>query len=171
MLALGASLVLPLFTYLPTDEVDGSNITATNLSPGGKLSLNWNAFLNSRLTIGAEVSGMFAIDQHGEPLLIVPVTGRLGYQFSSDLLGLGQFEMPVFVNVGIGFMKLSHLSNVNLIFRPGASLYYRYDRNWSFGASISAWLMFEPIWGTTIQDTGSGLTSFLDISPQIIYHF
>ena len=105
MLALGASLVLPLFTYLPTDEVDGSNITATNLSPGGKLSLNWNAFLNSRLTIGAEVSGMFAIDQHGEPLLIVPVTGRLGYQFSSDLLGLGQFEMPVFVNVGIGFMK------------------------------------------------------------------
>ena len=61
---------------------------------------------------------MFAIDRHGEPLLMVPVTGRLGYQFSSDLLGLGQFDLPVFVNAGVGFMKLADLFNVNLVLRP-----------------------------------------------------
>ena len=171
MLALGASVVLPLFTYLPADEVGGSNLTGTNLSPGGKLSLNWNAFVGPRLTVGAEVGGMFAIDQHGEPLLMVPVTARLGYQFSSDLFGLGQFDLPVFVNAGIGFMKLADLFSVNLVLRPGASVFYRYDRNWSFGGSVSVWLMFEPIWGTPTAGSGPGLATFLDISPQIVYHF
>ena len=171
MLALGASLVLPLFTYLPTADVDGSGITGTNLTPGGKLSLNWNAFLGPRLTVGAEVGGMFAIDRHGEPLLMVPVTGRLGYQFSSDLLGLGQFDLPVFVNAGVGFMKLADLFNVNLVLRPGAAIFYRYDRNWSFGGSASVWLMFEPLWGSASPRSGPGLAAFLDISPQIVYHF
>ncbi len=171
MLALGASLVLPLFTYLPTDEVAGSRVTGTNLTPGGKLSLNWNAFLGPRLTVGAEVGGMFAIDRHGEPLLLVPVTGRLGYQFSSNLFGLGQFDLPVFVNAGVGFMKLADLFSVNLIVRPGASLFYRYDRNWSFGGSVSVWLMFEPLWGAASAGSGPGLATFLDISPQIVYHF
>ena len=171
MLALGASLVLPLFTYLPTDDVGGSGITGTNLTPGGKLSLNWNAFLGPRLTVGAEVGGMFAIDRHGEPLLMVPVTGRLGYQFSSDLFGLGQFDLPVFVNAGVGFMKLADLFNVNLVLRPGAAVFYRYDRNWSFGGSVSVWMMFEPLWGTASADSGPGLAAFLDISPQIVYHF
>lgn len=171
MLALGASLVLPLFTYLPTDEVDGRSVTGTNLTPGGKLSLNWNAFLGPRLTIGAEIGGMFAIDRHGEPLLLVPVTGRLGYQFSSDLFGLGQFDLPVFVNAGVGFMKLADLFSVNLILRPGASVFYRYDRNWSFGGSVSVWLMFEPLWGAANGGSGPGLATFLDISPQIVYHF
>ena len=155
MLALGGSLMLPLFTYLPTDEVGGSNITGTNLTPGGKLALNWNAFLGPRLTIGAEVGGMFAIDRHGEPLLLVPVTARLGYQFSSNLFGLGQFDLPVFVNAGVGFMKLADLFNVNLVLRPGASLYYRYDGNWSFGGSVSVWMMFEPIWGTPGPGSGA----------------
>ena len=171
MLALGASLVWPLFTYLPTGDVDGSGITGTNLTPGGKLSLNWNAFLGPHLTVGAEVGGMFAIDRHGEPLLMVPVTGRLGYQFSSDLLGLGQFDVPVFVNAGVGFMKLADLFNVNLVLRPGAAVFYRYDRNWSFGGSVSVWMMFEPLWGTPSAGSGPGLAAFLDISPQIVYHF
>lgn len=171
MLALGASLVWPLITYLPTDQIDGSSLTGTNLSPGGKLSLNWNAFLGPRLTIGAEVGGMFTIDRHGEPLLMVPVTGRLGYQLSSELFGLGQFDLPIFVNAGVGFMKLKDLFNVNLTLRPGASVFYRYDRNWSFGGSISVWLMFEPLWGTASAGSGPGLAAFLDISPQIVYHF
>ena len=171
MLALGASLVWPLFTYLPTDQVAGSSLTGTNLSPGGKLSLNWNAFLGPRLTIGAEVGGMFAIDRHGEPLLMVPVTGRLGYQFSSELFGLGQFDLPVFVNAGVGFMKLADLFNMNVVLRPGASVFYRYDRNWSFGGSVSVWLMFEPLWGAASTDSSAGLATFLDFSPQIVYHF
>lgn len=171
MLALGASLMLPLFTYLPAAPVEGRSLTGTNLSPGGKLSLGWNAFLDSRWTIGAEVGGMFAIDRHGEPLLVVPVTARLSYVFDADLFGIGRFDLPVFVNAGIGFMKLADLFNVNLTLRPGASIYYRYDRNWSFGASVSAWLMFEPIWGEPAAGSGAGLTAFLDISPQIVYHF
>jgi len=170
MLALGASLMVPLFTYLPTDEVD-PGLRSTNLTPGGKLSLNWNAFLGPHLTVGAEVGGMFAIDRHGEPLLMVPVTGRLGYQFSPDLFGLGQFDVPVFVNAGVGFMKLADLFNVNLILRPGAAVFYRYDRNWSFGGSVSVWLMFEPLWGTASAGSGPGLAAFLDVSPQIVYHF
>lgn len=171
MLALGASLMLPLFTYLPAAPVDGNSLTGTNLSPGGKLSLRWNAFLNSRLTIGAEVGGMFAIDRHGEPLLMVPVTGRLSYLFNADLFGLGRFDIPIFVNAGIGFMKLADLFNVNLTLRPGVAIRYRYDRNWSFGGSVSAWLMFEPMWGTPAAGSGAGLTTFLDISPEIVYHF
>lgn len=171
MLALGASLMLPVFTYLPAAPVDGRNLTGTNLSPGGKLSLRWDAFLNPRLTIGAEVGGMFAIDRHGEPLLMVPVTARLSYLFTADLFGLGRFDLPIFVNAGIGFMKLADLFNVNVTLRPGASIYYRYDRNWSFGGSVSAWLMFEPIWGTPRSGSGAGLTTFIDISPQIVYHF
>lgn len=170
MLALGASLIVPLFSYLPTDEAD-PDLTSTNLTPGGKLSLNWNAFLGPHLTVGAEVGGMFALDRHGEPLLMVPVTGRLGYQFSSDLFGLGQFDLPVFVNAGVGFMKLADLFNVNLILRPGAAVFYRYDRNWSFGGSVSVWLMFEPLWGTASAGSGPGLAAFLDVSPQIVYHF
>lgn len=171
MLALGASLMLPVFTYLPAAPVDSRNLTGTNLSPGGKLSLRWDAFLDPRLTIGAEVGGMFAIDRHGEPLLMVPVTARLSYLFTADLFGLGRFDLPIFVNAGIGFMKLADLFNVNVTLRPGASIYYRYDRNWSFGGSVSAWLMFEPIWGTPRAGSGAGLTTFIDISPQIVYHF
>lgn len=171
MLALGASLMLPLFTYLPAAPVDGNAITGANLSPGGKLSLRWTFFLDPRLTIGPEVGGMFAIDRHGEPLLMVPVTARLSYLFNADLFGLGRFDIPVFVNAGIGFMKLADLFNVNLTLRPGAAVRYRYDRNWSFGASVSAWMMFEPIWGTPAAGSGAGLTTFLDISPEIVYHF
>ena len=42
-LTLTAGLLLPLFTYLPGDPVDNENVTGTNLSPGGHLSLQWNA--------------------------------------------------------------------------------------------------------------------------------
>ena len=166
-LTLTTSLLLPLFTYLPGDQVSGESVTQTNLSPGGHLSLQWNAFLNPRLTIGAEVGGMFAIDQHGEALLMVPVTARMSYLFSFP-----QFDVPLFANAGVGFMKLADLFNVSLILRPGVSFYYRYDANWSFGGTVSLWMIYEPIWGEPPPGPPqNGLATLVDISPQIVYHF
>ena len=54
--------------------------------------------------IGAEMGGMFAINRHGEALLMVPVTVRMSYLFSFD-----QFDVPLFANAGAGFMKLADL--------------------------------------------------------------
>ena len=165
-LALTASLLLPLFTYLSGDQIEGKSFAETNLSPGGHLSLQWNAFLNPRLTIGAEIGGLFAVDRHGEALLMVPATARMSYLFS-----FMQFDIPLFANAGVGLMKLADLLNVSLILRPGLSANYRYDANWSFGGTVSFWMIYEPIWGEPPPGPRqNALTTFIDISPQIVYH-
>jgi len=166
-LALTASLLLPLFTYLSDDQVEMQSFTETNLSPGGHLSLQWNAFFNQKLTIGAEIGGLFAIDRHGEALLMIPATARMSYLFS-----FLQFDVPLFANAGVGLMKLADLVNVSLILRPGLSANYRYDANWSFGGTVSFWMIYEPIWGDPPPGPKqNALTTFVDISPQIVYHF
>lgn len=166
-LSLSPGLLLPLFTYLPGDQVDSENVTGTNLSPGGHISLRWNAFVNPRLAIGAEVGGMFAIDRHGEALLMVPATVRMSYLFS-----FAQFDVPLFANAGLGFMKLADLFNVSLILRPGVSFHYRYDANWSFGGTVSFWMIYEPLWNDPPPEPAqNAIATFVDISPQIVYHF
>lgn len=166
-LTVSAGLLLPLFTYLPGDQVSGESVNNTNLSLGGHLSLQWNAFLNSRLAIGAEMGGMFAIDRHGEALLMVPVTVRMSY-----LVSFAQFDVPLFANAGAGFMKLADLVNVSLILRPGLSVYYRYDPNWSFGGTVSFWMIYEPIWGNAPPgEAQNALATLVDFSPQLVYHF
>lgn len=161
--SINAGLFIPLFFMDMTPAGGGSAVSKTNLGLGGTGSLIYEAYLTGNIKVGAEVGGMFAYSPNNNPFFMVPITARIGYEFH-----FGQFSLPLYLGTGINIITYEDDTNVQILLKPGASLYYNYNSDWSFGGNLVYWISPEFIFADTDQ---SRIGNFLDFTISAQYHF
>lgn len=129
-ISLGADY--PAFNLVPST---GATLKP-NMYVGGVFSLEWSFFVAQRLALGGEVSGAFNSTPAERTLFIVPLTFKTSYFF-----GKLPWEFPVSLGVGGCFDTVSDLTHIDMFFKPEAGVFYRATPDWSFGASLSWWII------------------------------
>jgi len=158
-----AGMFFPLFFLDPTPAEGVSAAEKTNLTVGGAGSLMYEAYLNNNFKIGLELGGIFAYSPNKNPFFMVPITARAAYEFH-----FGQFSLPLFMGLGINIITYEDYKNVQFLMKPGASLYWHYNSDWSFGGTLTYWISPEVIPSDHTQDR---IGNFLDFSISARYHF
>jgi hypothetical protein len=149
----------PLFNY---DTTEKKNVSP-NLSLGGAASLEWSFFVLPNFALGGELGASFNFSKTGRALFIAPLTFKASYFFSSL-----PWEFPVSLGVGASIMTLSDLRHIDPFIKPEAGVYYRTSPDWSFGGTLSWWIIPQ-----TYKDhpDQSRIANILDLSLKAIYHF
>lgn len=161
--AIHAGIVTPLFFF----DLQGNTTRGLdNLKIGGAGSLEWGSFLTNELSLGVEVGGYFSFTRLGRGLVIVPIAGKLTY-----FLRAYPFEFPLHIGLGGAFTKLEDDLYFGLIVKPGASAYWNYNTQWSFGLKAEYWMLPELYFGESPPQDHSTIANFLETTLSIFYHF
>jgi len=145
--------VIPLF-------FTGIDNNQHGLSIGWYGSLAFNYFITPRIFLGGELSGMFISTRGGNMLYIVPIGARVGYQFSYK-----RFEFPVSIMIGAAPQKYLEKGYFGPIIKPGASAFWRYSPEWSFGINGVWW--FIPQWP---KNGNNVFGNFFELTLSARYH-
>ena len=95
---------------------------------GGAGSLAYTHFLSSNFFLGGEIGGQFNGTLARNMIFFIPIGLRSGWQFV-----FGRFELPLTLATGVVFHRLLTHSYAGLFVRAGASVFYRFSPEWSFG--------------------------------------
>jgi hypothetical protein len=131
------------------------------ISLGGVGSLAFNYFITSRIFFGAEISGSFSATRGHNMLYLVPFGVRGGYQF-----WYRRFEIPINLFIGAAPQKYLEKGYFELIVKPGASFFWRYSPEWSFGLNGNWW--FLPQWPKNGYNANG---NFLELTFAVRYNF
>jgi hypothetical protein len=157
VLSINAGLFIPLF-LLPT----GTGLLSGDppqLTLGGAAFLNWSAYVAPRIRIGAELGGAFSFDPNANLLLMLPVIAKASYVFT-----IYPFEIPVSLGVGINILKYTDQYYVDLLLKPGASLFWIFNSSWSFGLNLNYWFDMQ-------MSSNFRIGNFLEVSLSALYHY
>ena len=157
-MSINAGLFVPLFFLAPNGA-----ISAPNLSLGVVGSLCWAAYVAPQVRIGAEVAGNFTLSPNSNTLLMLPFLAKASYVFTAY-----PFEIPLSFALGMNIVKYVDKSTIDLLIRPGASVYWIYSSSWSFGLNFNYWFDMQ-FNGTTPANARIG--NFLEISLSALYHY
>ncbi|MDR2619317.1 MAG: hypothetical protein LBC62_10645 [Treponema sp.] len=156
------SFIITLGLLIPTVFAgDGMEGSSHNIKLGGTGSLAFNYFLNAHWFVGGELGGMFASTRGKNMLFIVPFGVRAGYQFV-----VSRFEFPITLMIGAAPQKYLDKGYFGLIIKPGASAFFRFNPDWSFGLNANWWML--PEWPKNRKNV---VGNFLEITLSARYHF
>ena len=161
MLAINLGIMAPLFFAGGPDGIQN-----TNLSLGGLGSLEWASYLNNNVALGMELGGAFAFTPNGRALFMVPITAKISYVFRSY-----PFSFPVFLGAGLNISRLEDQTKFDPILKPGASFYWTYNPEWSFGLNTTYWWVPQFYRGPEPPSGDTRYGNFLEISLSALYHF
>ena len=161
MLSVNLGLMEPLFFNWGPD-----GFSQTNLSVGGIGSLEWGSFLNSRVSLGMELAGTFMFTANGRSLFMVPITAKASYFFRPY-----PFEIPIFIGAGLNVSRLDDQTKFDPILKPGASFYWSYNPEWSFGLNAVWWWVPQFYRGPEPPSADTRVGNFLELSLSALYHF
>jgi hypothetical protein len=156
-LSITAGVFLPLF-LLPSGTALLSG-NPSQLTVGGEAFLNWSAYVAPRIRIGAELGGAFTFDPNANLLLMLPIIAKGSYIFS-----MYPFEIPVSFGIGINILKYTDQYYVDLLLKPGASLFWIFNSSWSFGLNLNWWFDMQ-------MSSNFRIGNFLEISLSALYHY
>jgi hypothetical protein len=105
---------------------------------------------------------MFAGTLEKNMYYAVPFGVRAGYQFL-----WGRFEFPVNLFLGAVPQKYRDKGYFGLILKPGASAFWRFNADWSFGLNLAWW--WVPQWTDAPSENVQG--NFLELTLSARYHF
>ncbi|MDR3341849.1 MAG: hypothetical protein LBT14_03505 [Treponema sp.] len=157
------TFTITLGVVLPMFFLGDAGILDKKAGPvGGTGALSYNYFLGPHLFLGAEVGGMFIQTLGKNMLYIVPFGVRLGYQAV-----LKRFEFPLSLMVGGAPQKYLEEGYFGLFIKPAASVFFRFNPDWSFGLNAAWW--FVPEW--TREPAKDVYGNFLELTLSARYHF
>ena len=155
-IGLAIGLLIPTIFTGPGMEGNSANI---NL--GGMGSLSYSIFINPNWFVGGELGGTFLGTRSRNMLFVVSIGPFAGYQFV-----FGRFELPVRLLAGYARHMYIGGGYSGYIIKPGASLFFRYNPDWSFGLNAHWWMLPQnPKNGRNV------LGNFLEVSLSARYHF
>lgn len=160
VVVLSPGMTFPLGFFL---NDNGKAITNNAYAVAGAGSVTYSYFLSSNWFVGGEIGGSFDGTIGENMLYIVPITIHSGYQFV-----FGRVEVPMKLSLGIA--PQTHLNNNYLGFfaKPGVSVFFRFNPDWSFGINTAWWIV--PEWGT--NDTSKDVTGhFFELTLAVRHHF
>jgi len=155
------TFTITLGVILPTYFGGAVDNNDHGLSVGGTGTLAFNYFMNSNIFLGGELSGMFCGTRAKNMLYIIPFGFRIGYQFVFH-----SFEFPLSLMIGAAPQRYLEKSYFGLILKPGASVFWRFNTDWSFGLNGIWW--FLPQWPKGGNDAYG---NFMEITLSARYHF
>jgi hypothetical protein len=129
---------------------------------GGVGSLAFSYFFTPGWFFGGEIRGMFIGTQAENNLFVVTLGPYIGYQFTA-----GRFEFPIRLMTGIAPQTYVSSDYFGWIINPGASVFYRFSPEWSFGLNAQWWML--PQWPEK-GDKSFVLGNFLEVSLTARYH-
>ena len=136
------TFTISLGVIFPTVFHDRDSVIKSNWFPvGGVGTLVYNHFLNAHLFVGIEVGINFNSTVGKNTIFIVPVGLRAGWQFV-----LQRFEFAMSFTLGIAPERYLNNSYFGMFMKVGASGYFRFSPEWSFGLSTD-WNWY-PQWPT-----------------------
>jgi hypothetical protein len=107
---------------------------------GGTIGpFSWCYFLNENVFLGGEVSFSFNYTLGQNVAFLLPLGARAGWQFL-----FRRFEFPVYVAVGGALQRYLNFNYLGLYVKGGASAFYRFNPDWSFG--LNADFGWYPEW-------------------------
>ena len=155
------TFTITIGTVFPTvfGGIDGNNHGLG--TAGGLGSFAFTYFLNSNFSLGGELSGMFITTKGGNMFYMVPMGVRIGYQFVYK-----RFEFPLTLMIGGSPNLYLEENHFTLFVKSGASAFWRFSPDWSFGLNTFWWL--APQWP---KDGPNVLGNFLELTLSARYHF
>ena len=160
--AIKAGLFIPLFYTSPNFSV-----YSTNLSIGGIGSLEWSAFINSKVTLGGELSGMFAFSPNDRVLYMIPFTFKVSYYFSKY-----PFEFPIYCGAGVSFNTIGDSFHADFILKPGASVLWNFNHEWAFGFNAVYWWIPQVYSGSGLVPASHTMFgNFLETTLSAMFRF
>jgi hypothetical protein len=154
------TFIISLGPIIPTLFYGESGLVDNNVKVGGTGSLAYNFFLSSHFFIGGELGGMFTPTLGENTLFMVPFGFRVGYQWVFK-----RFEFPLTLMVGAVPQRYLNYGYFGLIIKPIASIFFRYNSDWSFGLNAAWW--WTPEWTKGRDIYGN----FVDVTISARYHF
>jgi len=135
------TFAISLGVIFPTVFLNNGKKIEHNFDPsvGGTGSLAYSYFLNSHLFLGAEIGIKFNYTLADNTVFLVPLGVRAGWQFI-----IRRFEIPLNFTIGIAPQRYLNQGYLGMVMKGGASVYYRFNPDWSFGIS-SEWSWY-PQW-------------------------
>jgi hypothetical protein len=146
--------------YFTRDDPNADN--KIGLGMGGTGTLAFNYFFSPNFFFCGELSGMFMGTRGKNTLFMIPFGVRFGYQFV-----FRRFEFPLSLMVGGAQQMLLEKRYFGPIIKPGASVFWRFNPDWSFGLNAIWWVV--PQWKT--QDKHDVIGNFLGLTLSARYHF
>ena len=128
---------------------------------GGVGTLSFSFFINSNIFLGGEVSGMFIPTRGGSMFYMIPMGIRVGYQFV-----VRRFEFPLMLVIGGSPQLYLEENYFGLFIKGGASAFFRFSPDWSFGLNTFWWLVPQ------FPKDGPNVTgNFFELTLSARYHF
>ena len=131
VLNISAGIIFP--TIFTGSGMEGN---PSNLKLGGMGNISYSFFLTPNWFVGGEFLGMFAGTGGGNMLYIIGIGGHGGY-----LHLWRRFEFPVRLTIAAAPQMYLEKNHLGILIKPGASAYFRYNVDWSFGINANWWMM------------------------------
>ena len=155
MFVLSAGIIFP--TFFSGDGMEGN---PPNIDLGGMGSVSYSFFLSPNWFVGGEFQGMFVGTGGKNMLYIIPFGIHGGYQFTR-----GRFEFPLRLMIGGAAQLYLDKNHFGFIIKPGASAYYRFNADWSYGLNVQWWMLPQAPTNNRFV-----LGNFMEISLSMRYH-
>lgn len=145
------------------DPVTGRS-GSTNQDIGGQISLEWNIYLNSFFSLGAETAYIFANTPNDELLSLWPVVAQIGFAPR-----VGQFLIPVHFDVGIIFSYYDNSTKIDLLLRGGVGFYWFFNPSWGVGLDVDYYFVPQIYVGPTPPPSENRLLNTIVGSVGVVY--
>ena len=150
----------PLFLINP----DINENADANQSIGGYGAFEWNIYLNEFFSIGAETAYLFSFTINRNTLSLWPTF----VQFTFAPL-IGQFLIPVHLDVGIVFAFLRDNVKADFALRGGVGFYWFFNPAWAVGINADYYFLPQIYDGDPAPRTDTRILNSLIASIGVIY--
>jgi len=155
-----AGVYVPLFLVDP----ERAGIIDTKQSVGGYAAFEWNIYLNSFFTIGIETAYTFSFTANDRTVSLWPTLIQFGFAPR-----VGQFLIPVHIDIGLLLSYLGVSTKADLALRGGIGFYWFFDPSWAIGINADYYFLPQIYTGTLAPSTDTRLLNATIISLGVIY--
>jgi len=157
--SVSAAPLINLFIWIPTET---PSVIAKKMKVGGYISLGWEAFIDHKSSIGAELGYSFAKSLDERLYTSVPILAK----FSHFLID-GEFDLPISIAVGGVYSSFEDQHYFGLMVKPEISAYWNINDEWGLGLRTAYWFIPELYFGENSSKTSYG--NFLTIQAAVKY--
>lgn len=157
----------PLFPLF-FQSFDGSSAD-TNLSLGGTMGIDLDFYLSDTVRLGGGLRGKATSSPNNSTLFMVPITFRATWEPK-----VNHFSFPMGLGAGFCFTNFRTDTSFDPILMPTFGAYWNMTSSWSFGADVSQWIVFQPVYpgANGLPKASDGrIAYFADLTIGAIYHF
>ncbi len=157
--SISAAPLINLFIWNPSAT---DPLITGSMKVGGYISLGWEAFIDHKSSIGAELGYGFARSLDKRLYISVPVLAKF-----SHFLVDGEFDLPISFAVGGVYSSFDEQHYFGLMVKPEISAFWNINDEWGIGLRTAYWFIPELYFGDDSSKTT--YANFLTIQAAVKY--